>query len=181
MNNLLEKKGFVELHPNPPKLFVELQYATHKNFTKKQQYSEDQCYVREEVAEALHDVCLELEKKGYGLCIWDAYRPLRVQKRFLELINDKNFVSKNSPHCKGIAVDVTLVDSVGKYVDMGTGFDDFSEKAFHSYDNLSEVVIERRKELRRVMEKHGFKALESEWWHYTFDTEKNYDSLDVPF
>lgn len=181
MKTSLENLGFVEIHPNPPKLFIDLRYASSNNFTKKKQYKTHSCYVREEVAKALHMVCLDLEKKGYGLLIWDAYRPLQIQKKFLELIDDEDFVSKNSPHCKGIAVDVTLVDSQGKFLDMGTDFDDFTLKASHSCKELHPEVVFRREILKHTMEKHGFEYLESEWWHYTFIVNRDLPSYDILF
>lgn len=181
MKTPLEKLGFVELHPNPPKLFIDLRYATSNNFTRKKQYKTSSCFVREEVATALHMVCLDLEKKGYGLLIWDAYRPLQVQKKFLEFIDDENFVSKNSPHCKGIAVDVTLVDSQGNFLDMGTDFDDFTSKASHSYKELHPEVLLRRRVLKDTMVKHGFEPFECEWWHYTYIIGRDLPSYDIYF
>lgn len=181
MSLALENLGFVEIHPNPPKLFVDMRYGTNKNFTGKKQYKTPRCFIREEVAKALHVVCLELEKKGYGLLIWDAYRPLHVQKKFLEFIDDENFVSKNSPHCKGVALDVTLVDSEGRYLDMGTDFDNFSSKASHSCKTLDSKILHRRDILKDTMEKHGFESLDSEWWHYTYSTNKKLPVLDISF
>ena len=180
MNNKLEERGFVEILPNPPKLFIDLKYATKKNFTNKQQYRFGQCYMRDEVARALHNVCLELENKGFGICIWDAYRPLSVQKNFQAFVEDKRYVAEDSPHCKGIAIDLTLLDAQGNYLDMGSDFDDFSEKAHHNFGKLDQAVKERRRLLRNVMENNGFEALETEWWHYTYITENEYDSIDIP-
>lgn len=177
----LEDLGFVEILPNPPKLFIDMRYSTNKNFTHKKQYKTSRCFIREEVAKALHIVCLELEKKGFGLLIWDAYRPLHVQKNFQQIIDDGKFVSKNSPHCKGIALDVTLVDSEGGYLDMGTDFDDFTSKASHSCETLDSKVLFRREILKAVMEKQGFESLNSEWWHYTYSTTKKLPVLDISF
>ena len=125
----------------------------------------------------------ELSAKGYGLKIWDAYRPYSVTKKMWELIGDERYVAnpaKGSGHNRGLAVDVTIVKD-GKEINMGTGFDNFTDTAHHDFKNLPEDVLKNRMLLKTTMEKYGFKALETEWWHYSFPNDRNYAVLDLSF
>ena len=100
-----------------------------------------------------------------------------------ELIGDERYVAnpaKGSGHNRGLAVDLTLIKD-GKEVNMGTGFDHFTDTAHHSFKALPADVIKHRQLLRSTMEKHGFRALETEWWHYSWPNEKNYQVLDLSF
>jgi len=120
-----------------------------------------------------------------GIKIWDAYRPYSVTEKMWELVKDDRYAADpkfGSGHNRGIAVDLTIIDlSTGKELDMGTGFDNFSDTAHHDFKNLPANVLQNRLVLRSVMEKHGFKALETEWWHYYFINGKDYELLDIPF
>ncbi len=75
-------------------------------------------------------------------------------------------------------MDITLTKG-GREVDMGTGFDNFSDTAHHRFAQLPAGVLHRRRLLRMVMERHGFAALETEWWHYAFGA-KGVAVVDVP-
>ena len=118
------------------------------------------------------------------LKIFDGYRPFHVTKLMWEILPDERYVANpkdGSRHNRGAAVDLTLVDLTGAELKMPTGFDDFTEKAAHSYMNLPSEVIENRKKLRSIMEKYGFFAIESEWWHYDLKDYANYPILDYTF
>lgn len=64
---------------------------------------------------------------------------------------------------------------------MGTGFDNFSDTAHHNLKNLPPEILKNRALLKETMEKHGFKALETEWWHYSWPNNRNYEVLDIDF
>jgi D-alanyl-D-alanine dipeptidase len=136
-------------------------------------------------AQALAKVAEELRGKGLGIKIWDAYRPYRTTVRFWELIHDERFVanpSKGSGHNRGTAVDLTLVDlKTGLELKMPTPFDDFSTAAFHGAANVDEVSIRDRLLLKTTMEKFGFVALETEWWHYSWPGASAYEVLNLSF
>ena len=86
-----------------------------------------------------------------------------------EILPDKRYVAnpkKGSNHNRAIAVDVTLVDSSGREMDMPTGFDDFRPIAARDYKGLPEVKRKNREILRRAMEQSGFRSIATEWWHY---------------
>lgn len=90
--------------------------------------------------------------------------------------------AKGSGHNRGLAVDLTLVDRrSGQELDLGTGFDNFSDTAHHDFRQLPEPVLLNRLRLRRLMEAHGFKALETEWWHYSWPNDGRYEVLDLSF
>ena len=167
-----------------PKVRLEVRYATENNFTKTKLYPEGRCILRREVAEALALVQRDLKGDGFELVIYDCYRPLSVQKKMWALVPNEDYVAdpaKGSRHNRGAAVDVGLFDQYGKRVEMPTDYDEFSEKAHHSYIDLSANVLINRQKLRTIMERHNFAALPSEWWHYDFLGWQKYKVLDVPF
>ncbi|MEO8404300.1 MAG: M15 family metallopeptidase, partial [Chitinophagaceae bacterium] len=102
-----------------------------------------------------------------------------------ELVKDERYVAnpaKGSGHNRGIAVDLTIIDlKTGKELDMGTGFDNFTDSAHQSFQLLPEKVLANRKLLRSVMEKYGFKVLETEWWHYYLADGAKFEVLDISF
>jgi D-alanyl-D-alanine dipeptidase/L,D-peptidoglycan transpeptidase YkuD (ErfK/YbiS/YcfS/YnhG family) len=162
---------------------VEMRYAEDDNFTGKRVYSCGRCFLRPETATKVAMAQRELRKKGLSLKMWDCYRPPAAQRLFWSLVPDPRYVADpktGSVHNRGSAVDVTLVDSEGKELEMPTGFDDFSTRAAHGETRLPAKAIENRRTLAEAMEKAGFKRLESEWWHYE-DGEGKGGIIDVPF
>lgn len=170
-----------------PRVVYDLRYATKNNFTGKKLYKDgDRTFIRVTAAQALQKVQQELLlAEGYGLKVWDAYRPYSVTKKMWELIGDERYVAnpaKGSGHNRGLAVDVTLIAvKTGKELNMGTGFDNFTDTAHHTFKDLPGDVLKNRLLLKTIMEKHGFRALETEWWHYSFSNDRNYDVLDLSF
>jgi zinc D-Ala-D-Ala dipeptidase len=165
-----------------PRIKLDIRYATKNNFTKKKIYKSAQCYARRAVAEKLDLIQKELEKKGYGLLIWDAYRPLSAQRILWNIVPDERYVmppEKGSRHNRGNAIDCTLVDKNGQELAMPTGFDDFSEKAHTNYMDLSPEVIANRTMLAKIMTKHGFMPMKYEWWHFDFKGWEKDPILDI--
>lgn len=162
----------VELVKINSNFVLDIRYATTNNFTGKKVYPSARCFLQQEAAEALDKVQQELEKQNLGLKIWDAYRPLSVQKIFWEIYPDENYVAdpvKGSRHNRGCAVDLTLIDlKTGQELVMPSEFDDFSEKAHRNYDKMEPETAKNCKLLQDIMEKHGFRGLSSEWWHFDF-------------
>lgn len=147
-------------------------YATENNFTHKQVYPSARCFLQEPAAHALDKVEQELEKQNLGLIIFDAYRPLSVQKIFWQICPNENFVAdpaKGSRHNRGCAVDLSLIDlKTGTELVMPSDFDEFSAKANRNYAAMEPEARKNCKLLEEVMEKHGFKGLPTEWWHFDF-------------
>lgn len=178
-------KKMVNLKKVIPELLLDLRYATTNNFTNKRMYPKQTCetYLRLPVAKALLQVQQELSAKGLGLKIFDAYRPYHVTEKFWELIHDDRYVadpSKGSGHNRGIAVDLTIIRLQDqKELKMGTGFDDFSDTAHHSFIALSDEVLNNRKMFCSIMEKYGFKKFDTEWWHYSWPNPEYFEILDL--
>jgi D-alanyl-D-alanine dipeptidase len=159
----------VSLRQINPRIVQDLPYATAQNFTKAVVYDFKSCYLVPEVAAALNRVQLAAEKKGYGLKVWDCYRPMAAQKRFWELVPDPRYVSppgKGGRHTRGTAVDLTMVDKQGKEVRMPTAFDDFSERAHRQAKGTPALAAQNSRRLESLMQAEGFIGLTTEWWHF---------------
>jgi D-alanyl-D-alanine dipeptidase len=164
-------------------IVVDLRYATKDNFMGDTLYSANICLLRRNVAEQLVKVHQSLRNMNLGLKIWDAYRPLSVQKKMWEKIPDPRYVAdpaRGSNHNRGAAVDVTLVDSKGNELEMPTAFDDFSQRARSDYPDASERAKQNRNILQQAMTAHGFLTISSEWWHFNYSGCHDYSILDVP-
>jgi zinc D-Ala-D-Ala dipeptidase len=89
---------------------------------------------------------------------------------------------KGSGHNRGTAADLTIIYlSTGKELPMGTGFDNFSDTAHHNFTGLPAEVLKNRALLKKTMEENGFKALDTEWWHYSLPNAKEYELLNLSF
>lgn len=178
-----QPEDLIDIREVLPEVRLDIRYATANNFTKQVLYPEARCVLRREVAEALARVQADLKRLDLELVIYDCYRPLSVQRKMWEILPDENFVAnpeKGSRHNRGAAVDVGLFDNYGKRVQMPTEFDEFTEKAHHNYIDLPSSVLVSRQNLLTMMEKHGFAALPSEWWHYDYLGWQRYPLVDVP-
>jgi D-alanyl-D-alanine dipeptidase len=174
----------VDIKEVNPRIVVDMKYATEDNFTKKRFYDSNTCFLRRSTAVKLDAVQMELEAMNLGLKVWDCYRPLAVQRILWAILPDERYVAnpdKGSRHNRASAVDVTLVDSQGKELQMPTGFDDFSPRAHHQYQDLPDQAIRNRELLKGLMEKAGFIPLFEEWWHYDDQKWMQFDMMDVPF
>jgi D-alanyl-D-alanine dipeptidase len=178
--------AMVDVRKLVPSVVLDLRYATQDNFTGVVLYPPlKTTYLRKPAAEALKAVEEALMEKKLGLKLFDAYRPYSVTVKMWDLVHDERYVAdpkKASGHNRGIAADLTLIHlSTGEPLNMGTGFDNFTDSAHHSFMSLSQDVLDNRKLLKSVMEEHGFKALETEWWHYAFQSDKVFEPLDISF
>ncbi|HET9052971.1 MAG TPA: M15 family metallopeptidase, partial [Cyclobacteriaceae bacterium] len=157
------------------------------NFMKTRMYPSRtrNTFMRQDAVKALLEVQNKLQPLGYGLKIWDAYRPYSVTERFWEMVKDERYVAnpaKGSGHNRGIAIDVTIIElATRKELDMGTGFDNFTETAHHGFTQLDPQVIRNRKLLKQTMESCGFISFDSEWWHYSLPDPAKYELLDLSF
>jgi len=174
--------GLVDLERLIPDLDLDLRYATTDNFTNHAVYPVERAFLVEPAARALAAVQADLRKDGYGLRVFDAYRPLAVQRKFWSLLPDPNYVADpktGSRHNRGASVDVTLIDAHGNECEMPTAFDDFSEKAGAFQPVAGVPARMNRQRLQRAMTRHGFKILKSEWWHFDFGEWKQHPLLDL--
>ena len=176
-----------ELKKLVPGIIYDLRYASVNNFMKRLMYpaGTNITFLRAPAANALMEVQVELNQKGLGLKIFDAYRPYSVTVKFWELVKDERYVanpSKGSGHNRGTTIDLTIINLQTKTeLNMGTEFDNFSDTAHHGFTLLPEEVLQNRILLKTTMEKHGFKPYNDEWWHYSFSNGKQFEILDIDF
>jgi D-alanyl-D-alanine dipeptidase len=179
---ILNDTSLVQLKDYSKDFEYDLKYATSDNFLKAKVYDCPACFLRLKTVKALIEANKEFVKKGYKIKIFDCYRPLTIQKKMWELIPNPAYVadpSKGSIHNRGGAVDITLIDTKGKELDMGTPFDFFGIEASHNYSDVSLEVKQNRALLKNTMLKNGFKSFESEWWHYNLKTAINDKISDI--
>lgn len=172
VNNETDDNAFVNLKNYSNDFVFDMKYATTDNFLKEKVYPCDECFLRVKTIKALLEANKVFLAKGYRIKLYDCYRPLAIQKKMWKIVPDANYVAnpkKGSIHNKGGAVDITLVDSLGVELNMGTTFDFFGEAAGHNYTNLSEEILANRKLLKEIMLQHNFKSFDSEWWHYNLN------------
>lgn len=191
-------KGFVYVDTIIPDLVIELRYHTEHNFVGQQidGYLKPRCILTREAAEALLHVQKELNPFGLGLKVFDAYRPQQAVDHFVrwaENLDDTRtkaefypdidkgtlfrdgYIAGRSSHSRGSTVDVTLIsiqpETLGKELDMGTGFDFFGPSSWPFFPGISPGRRSNRMLLHLLMKKHGFKPYPEEWWHFTLSDE----------
>lgn len=154
-----------------PGIRTDLRYATENNFTGQVIYDFTEAYLRYGTVQKLAAAQEALAAQGYGLLIWDAFRPVEAQFRLWEACPDPTYVANPqrgfSSHSRGNTVDVTLVLSGGAPVEMPTGFDDFSPLADRDYSDVPEPAAANARLLEDVMTDCGFKPYSGEWWHFS--------------
>jgi D-alanyl-D-alanine dipeptidase len=166
---------------------LDIRYAGTNNFMGMQLYEEPRAFLQRPAAEAVVRVHAMLKKYGFGLIIYDAYRPWYVTKMFWDATPDqqKIFVAdptKGSRHNRGGAVDLGLYSlETGEVIDMGSDYDEFSIRAFPTYPGGSSEQRERRELLRTLMAGEGFSVYPEEWWHFDYVDWKKYPILNQRF
>jgi zinc D-Ala-D-Ala dipeptidase len=179
----------VELVKLDPTIRLDVRYATTNNFLHRPVYNQAKAFLQRPAAEALVRAQRMLKAKGYGLVLFDGYRPWSVTKIFWDSASTEErrieFVAnprKGSRHNRGCAVDLSLVDlGTGSEVKMPSGYDEFSERAFPTYQGGTPESRALRDLLREVMEAEGFTVYPAEWWHFDYKDWKQYRILNVPF
>jgi D-alanyl-D-alanine dipeptidase len=168
----IDDNAFVNLKNYSNDFVYDMKYATADNFLKEKVYPCAECFLRVKTVKSLLEANKMFLAKGYKIKLYDCYRPKVIQKKMWKLVPNANFVAnpkKGSIHNRGGAVDISLVDSLGVEVNMGTKFDFFGEEASHNYQNLSEEILANRKFIKKIMLQNNFKSFDSEWWHYNLN------------
>ena len=200
------KEAFMDLKELMPNLRSDMRYYSSNNFVGApiDGYNEPKVFLTKEAAEALKKVQDELERLGFGLLIYDAYRPQRATDHFVRWAQDENddtmktqfypnidkkdlfskgYISVKSGHSRGSTVDVTIVSLKTKQIlNMGSPYDLFDEVS--SVDHTATITKNQhalRLLLKRRMEKHGWQSYPQEWWHFTLKEEPYPDTyFDFP-
>lgn len=198
-------KNFVAITDVVPDVILEIRYYSTYNFVGERidGYEQPVALLTKQAADSLKVVSDELRKHGYRLKIWDSYRPQRAVNHFIRwaedlndtamkrifypmvdksLLFEQNYIMARSGHSRGSTVDLTLVDEqTGKELDMGSTFDWFGTESHPDYMDLTSTQLANRLVLRHAMLSHGFKPLDSEWWHFTLADEPFPDTyFDFP-
>ena len=191
-----DSSGFVVLSEVVPDIIQEIRYFSTYNFVgdRIDGYLQPCALMTREAAEALKAVSDDVMQYGYRLKIYDAYRPqmavdnfvrwaedigdTRMKNYFYPKVDktrlfDEGYIDAKSGHSRGSTVDLTLFDmKTGKEVDMGGTFDWFGIESHPDYvGKLTKAQLRNRKFLRDAMIRHGFKPLDTEWWHFTLKDE----------
>ncbi|MCW9035510.1 MAG: D-alanyl-D-alanine dipeptidase [Rhodospirillales bacterium] len=158
-------------------VLLDLKYATDDNFTDEPVYSRAVCYLHP-AAETLLVKAKDLAADmGYGLKIFDAYRPTEAQWDLWDHTPDIDFLAdprRGSPHSRGVAVDLTLLDEMGQELPMGTPFDFFSPTSHHGNREHSAEILKNRAILLGLMTATGWDCFMNEWWHYQLFLPRTY-------
>lgn len=193
-----DKTDFAEIGSVIDDAAFDIRYYSANNFTgnKIKGYKAPRAYMTKEALSALAKAAEDLRAQGYRLLIWDSYRPQKAVDNFVAWINDPedtgdksfypdlqksdlltgNYVMAKSGHTRGSTVDLTIIKKDGGFVDMGGTFDLFSEVSHPDYPNLTDEQKNNRQILHDAMVNAGFKALDSEWWHFTLKDEPYTDT-----
>lgn len=175
---------FVNLREYIPGIYFDIRYATTNNLAGKIIYPSDACYLRRGTANKLLSAVRDLQAQGYSIKIFDAYRPLSVQKIFWSYVPDERYVmnpAKGSCHNRGAAIDMCLVKADGSELPQQTPFDDFTDCAHRDYAHISDEVKLVRSILDTAMAHHGFVGMPTEWWHFDDCAYEQYPLEDIAF
>jgi D-alanyl-D-alanine dipeptidase len=148
---------------------ISIEYATSNNFTGKAVYQRAACYLHPEAENLLISAVKSARGLSLKLKIFDAFRPSEAQKVLWNHTPDPNFLAhpdSGSPHSRGAAIDLTLIDLTGKELDMGTAFDAFTTRSHHGNMDVSEQAQYNRALLMGIMTTAGWDYYRNEWWHY---------------
>jgi zinc D-Ala-D-Ala dipeptidase len=179
----------VEIAKLDPTIRLDIRYATTNNFLHRPVYRQARAFLQRPAAEALVRANQSLRAKGYGLLVFDGYRPWSVTKIFWDSASEAErkieFVAnpKNgSRHNRGCAIDLSLYElSSGSEVKMPSGYDEFTERAFPTYQGGTPEAKAARDLLRGAMETEGFTVYPAEWWHFDYKDWPKYRILNMPF
>ena len=190
-----DRSDFVLLTDAVPDAILEIRYYGTYNFvgTRIDGYEAPIAMLTKKAAKALKAVSDDVMAKGYRLKIYDAYRPQKAVDHFVRwaadvadttmkycfypnldksVLFEQDYIMAKSGHTRGSTVDLTLFDmATGKELDMGGTFDWFGEESHPDYRGITDEQYAHRMILRTAMLSHGFKPLDSEWWHFTLADE----------
>ena len=163
--------GLVDVRQAIPDISVDLRYATRHNVTGRPLYPRDMpCLLRASTVERLKEAQASLRAQGYGLLIWDAWRPSEAQEQLYSHGGGTGmFLDPKvgwSRHCGGVSLDATLVDAKGRELPMPTYFDENLDHAASDQTPSDPIVRRNLHILHSAMSAAGLLPLPSEWWHF---------------
>jgi CubicO group peptidase (beta-lactamase class C family)/D-alanyl-D-alanine dipeptidase len=182
-----KQPDLVEITTLDPTIALEVRYATTNNFLGSIFYPTTRAFLQRPAAEALARASLALRRQGFGVRVFDAYRPWAVTKVFWDATTEAQheFVadpSKGSRHNRGCAVDLTLYElATGASVEMTGTYDETTDRSYPTYPGGTSRQRWHRELLRQAMENEGFTVYSTEWWHFDYNGWRSYPILNIPF
>lgn len=170
----------IEITPRTHDVVLDLAYATPDNFTQQPVYARAVCYLHADAEKFLRRAIELAAAQGYRLKIFDGFRPSEAQWILWNHTPDPEFLAdprRGSPHSRGIAVDLTLLDGSGAALDMGTAFDTFSPRSHHGNTEVDRTAQHNRSLLLGIMSAAGWDFYTKEWWHYQLFDSRRYPTL----
>jgi len=188
----IEKGNFkdthlVELIKLDSTIKLDIRYATSNNFVGQPVYKEARAFLQMDAAQALKRVSIKMHSLGYGLLVFDGYRPWSVTKIFYDVTSKENkkFVAdpkEGSRHNRGCAIDVSLYDlATKKEIPMPGVYDEMTERSYFDYAGGTEEQRKTRDLLIAAMQEEGFTVYKYEWWHFDFKDWQLYRITNLPF
>lgn len=177
-----EPADLVNIRSVDSSIAVDLRYAGSRNIAQRALYPPNMpALVRPSVAQKLAAAQAYLRERGYGLKIWDAYRPKAAHDQLWAYSKNPDYVADpavgGSLHTWGVAVDATLVDAEGHDVEMPTDFDSFTPAAMLYYNGKNTVVQRNLRRLQAAMAIGGFYGMRNEWWHFVAKDWQSYRAI----
>ena len=175
-------RGLTDIRTFIPGVAVDLRYATRFNIARRSLYPPDMpCLLKTSTAVKLSRAQAALRQQGFGLRIWDAWRPPEVQLLLVEKEGNTGLFmdpkSAWSRHCSGTAVDVTLIDGKGVEQKLPTYHDEGGPKASYYYTGGDRTIARNLYLLQKAMSDAGFTMIDTEWWHFN---DADYLSVEPP-
>ena len=170
------RAAYVEIDQQAFNVDIHLAYATADNFTGQPVYANAYCFLHEDAAAHLARAIELAGRLGYRMLIFDALRPSEAQWALWNHTPDPDFLAdprRGSPHSRGVAVDLTLIDDTGTPLDMGTPFDAFTPLSHHGAD-VSPDAQRNRHLLLGIMSTAGWDFYSKEWWHFQLFDPRRY-------
>ena len=174
------RQHLVEIGPASHGVLLDIAYAAEGNFTGRPIYARPGCYLHPAAARLLHKAVALAGALGLSLKIFDAFRPSEAQWCLWEACPDPGFLAdprRGSPHSRGVAVDLILVDAAGGALDMGTPFDAFTPLSHHGTTEIPVAAQKNRLMLLGLMSAAGWDFYAREWWHYQLFAPRRYPLL----
>ena len=177
----------VELIKLDSTIKLDIRYATKNNFVGQPVYKEARAFLQKDAAESLIRVNAKIHALGYGLLVFDGYRPWDVTKLFYDVTSKENrkFVAdpkEGSRHNRGCAIDVSLYDLVTKKeIEMLGVYDEMTARSYFDYTGGTEEQRKTRNLLIATMQEEGFTVYKYEWWHFDYKDWQQYRITNKPF
>ncbi len=181
------QNDLVELIKLDTSIHLDIHYARSDNFVGRPLYKQARAFLQRPAAEAVTRANASLKPLGYGIVVFDGYRPWSITKLFWKVTppDKHNFVAdpaKGSKHNRGCAVDLSLYDlATGKEIEMTGNYDEMTERSYPNYTGGTKQQRNMRDLLRAKMEAQGFAVYEYEWWHFDYKDWKDYRITNIPF